>query len=125
LRDAGTGTEGVPLGRQGYGLDLGAPEWVGGRYESMEAGGHAVVIFDPQTGALLATEVLVLAPGQRTIASRNSYASIPLCQDPAKSPRASYICKQPIYYGPAYHGQVWQYTAYKSMAWTDDSPPQG
>jgi hypothetical protein len=97
---------------------------------------------DPVTGTLLATEVIVTAPG-RTVQHTNEFielaprggmfsvpsgdtklpgggsaSALPACLQHPTAPR----CVLPIYYGPHYQGQVWQYTAIESADWTNASP---
>lgn len=109
-----------PLGRSGYGIEIGSAEMAGGTYEADEAGDNAVAIISPATGALLATEVLAITPGQTILRSypQAGGKASPRC----KSQPKLFWCGLPVYYGPRYQGQVWMYTAIESMGWTNSTP---
>lgn len=81
-----------------------------------------MAIVDPATGALLATEVLVTAPGRSILVSHPQMggAASPRCKGQPNLP----WCGLPVYYGPRYQGQVWMYTAIESAGWTNGTPPR-
>lgn len=90
-----------PLGRQGYGLDAGP-------LEPTDDSSHPeqVVIIDPGSGALLATEDL--APMPRSVR----------CQLVIEGG----TCVGSAFIGRSYPGQVDDYVALVSASWTDASP---
>jgi hypothetical protein len=127
-----------PLGRDGYAIAIGDDTMVGGNID----GAEGVIIVDPVSGSLLATEVVVTAPG-RTVQHTNEFikasphggmlsvrsgktklpgggtaSALPACLQQPAAPQ----CVLPVYYGPHYPGQVWQYTAIESAGWTNATP---
>jgi hypothetical protein len=108
-----------PLGRSGYGIDIGPGEGLTGLGSSVAT--EEIAFIDPGTGALLATEDRVTAPGRTIRANRppGSMAGTWMCKQRPGWP----TCNLPPYYGPLYQGQVWQYSAIQSQGWTDETPP--
>lgn len=112
-----------PLGRSGYGIAIADPSQLGVPWIT-EAASQAVVIVDPASGRLLATEMVVKTPGRTVVstAPHRGKTAAPRCKAAKSAP--SMVCDWPLYYGPQYQGQVWAYSAIVSAAWTNASPPR-
>jgi len=112
-----------PLGRSGYGI-----AYAGQNILPQGTQGQSVLIVDPSSGKLLATEVIVTTPGTGIV------RDLPLGVVPAPGggkvpgPRCKGNpipsgCIIPFSYGTRHQGQVWSYTVIKVAAWTNTLPP--
>jgi hypothetical protein len=117
-----------PLGRHGYGLAAGAQDPSSGPFHPTK-----VVVIDPRTGSLLATEDI--GPMPRSLAclsfdevNRNPQSRA-LAGKPVKPgerlPRPKDVitrCTGSVYHGRSYQRQVDEYVALISEGWTNASP---
>jgi hypothetical protein len=120
-----------PLGRTGYGIAIADAQLVGQASLPSGTQGEAVLIVDPASGQLLATEVIVTTPGSTVVSGQAARGHMLIRQDSGKpsagpSPCLKQptpaSCRPPVYYGPRHQGQVWWYTVIKSAAWTAAMP---
>ena len=98
VRSIGTVTD--PLGRHGYGL---LPGSLG---DTVVPGMQNLVVIDPSTGSLLATEDIGPMPANVHCHTQRSRGD----------------CVGPDFTGRSYQDQVDEYTALESAGWTDASP---
>jgi hypothetical protein len=99
-----------PLGRSGYAIAD------AGQYSlpALPHGMHVqpVLIVDPSSGKLLATEAFVTTPGAATVR-----------YTPCRTGNPVPGCIQPTSYGTRHYGQLWSYTIINVAAWTNTLPP--
>jgi hypothetical protein len=110
-----------PLGRSGYGI-----AYAGQNSLPQGMQGQSVLIVDPSSGKLLATEVIVTTPGTGIVrylppalVPTGGKVHGPGCQGNPTPPG----CIVPFTYGTRHQGQVWSYTVIKVAAWTNTLPP--
>ena len=112
-----------PLGRRGYGI-----AYAGQNSLPQGMQGQSVLIVDPSSGKLLATEVIVTTPGTGIVRDLppglaptpgGGKVHGPWCKgNPTPSG-----CIVPFTYGTRHQGQVWSYTVIRVAAWTNTLPP--
>jgi hypothetical protein len=105
-----------PLGRSGYGIaytsENSLPQGMQGQLpRGMQ--GQSVLIVDPSSGKLLATEAIVTTPGTGIVRYNPCRGGNPTAPG----------CIQPFSYGTRHQGQVWSYTVIEVAAWTNTLPP--
>jgi hypothetical protein len=121
-----------PLGRTGYGIAIADAQLVDEAWLPSGTQGEAVLIVDPASGQLLATEVIVTTPGSAVVPGQSARKHVAIKADrgkpaaggssPCQKQPAPASCVPPVYYGLRHQGQVWWYTVIKSAAWTHAAP---
>lgn len=112
-----------PLGRSGYGI-----AYAGQNSLPQGMQGQSVLIVDPSSGKLLATEVIVTTPGTGIVRDLPLGVVPPPGGGKVPGPRCKGNptpsgCNVPFTYGTRHQGQVWSYTVIKVAAWTNTLPP--
>jgi hypothetical protein len=113
-----------PLGRSGYGVVIAATQMVKNADLPPATQGAAVLIVDPSTSQLLATEVIVTTPGTAVVHDPTgvSPGSKGLCVGLTGNAGQPAPCVPRVNYGPRHQGQVWSATVTKSASWTNTAP---
>jgi hypothetical protein len=112
-----------PLGRGGYGI-----AYAGQNSLPQGMQGQSVLIVDPSSGKLLATEVIVTTPGTGIVRDlppgvvpTPGGGKVPGPRCKGNPPPSG--CTVPFTYGTHHQGQVWSYTVIKVAAWANTLPP--
>jgi hypothetical protein len=100
-----------PLGRSGYGIAYAGQYSLPRLPQSVQV--QPVLIVNPSSGKLLATEAIVTTPGTGIVRYNTCRGGNP----------AAPGCIEPFTYGTRHQGQVWSYTVIKVAAWTNTLPP--
>ena len=113
-----------PLGRTGYGVVIAATRMVKDADLPPATQGAAVLIVDPSSSQLLATEVIVTTPGTAVVHDPTgiSPGSKGLCASLTGKTGQPAPCVPRVNYGPRHQGQVWWSTVIKSASWTNTAP---
>lgn len=100
-----------PLGRSGYGIAYAGQYSLPALPRGMQV--QPVLIVDPSSGKLLATEAFVTTPGTGIVRFNPCRGGNPDAPG----------CIQPTSYGTRHQGQLWSYTVIKLAAWTNTLQP--